>query len=466
MFFSEKQELCLKYLESDNNITEVFYGGAAGGGKSWLGCHWQIARRLHYPSTRGCIGRSQLKNLKKTTLKTFADVWRDYYADNPNGITYNLNLQDGIIYFSNKSEIVLQDLFHYPSDEDFTALGSLEITDAFIDEMPEISEKAFEILQSRIRYKLIDGTPKILGAGNPKSNWVKYRYVRTVEGADIKLKEYQAFVPATVFDNPNEDFKKAYIRQLEKINPYDKERLLHGNWDVTDNDNPFFYAYSNEKHYRTGITHTSGVYLDISFDFNKEPCTAVIGQYNHIDHTFKKFDVILGTPKTILNKSPLEAVCHQIKQKYIDTGFFTNLQIRVTGDASGSAGSADTKSQHSFYTTIAKELQLSSSQFYLRKANSTHVFSGELSNKVYRELHPNQFIIAHPMIEADITMAYPDKDRSLNEAKKELGLHILDAVRYLDDFWFCCRGGKFTSDMRVIGNYIENLKNEYIKRSV
>ena len=65
------------------------------------------------------------------------------------------------------------------------------------------------------------------------------------------------------------------------------------------------------------------------------------------------------------------------------------------------------------------------------------------------------------MIEDDIVLAFADKDRSLNEAKKQHGLHILDAVRYLDDFWFCCRSGKFTSDMRIIENYIEQLKNTF-----
>lgn len=65
------------------------------------------------------------------------------------------------------------------------------------------------------------------------------------------------------------------------------------------------------------------------------------------------------------------------------------------------------------------------------------------------------------MIESDILLAYPDKDRSLNEAKEQLGLHILDATRYLDDFWFCYHQGKFTSDMRIIGNYIEKLKNTF-----
>jgi hypothetical protein len=89
-----------------------------------------------------------------------------------------------------------------------------------------------------------------------------------------------------------------------------------------------------------------------------------------------------------------------------------------------------------------------------------------MSNKVYRDLGYGQFTITHPMIENDINLAYSDEKESLNKAKAEHGLHILDAVRYLDDFWFCHRNGKFTSDMRLIAPYIENLKKEYDRKSV
>ena len=93
---------------------------------------------------------------------------------------------------------------------------------------------------------------------------------------------------------------------------------VKGQWGVEQNNNPFFYSYSHDKHFRNDYKIEPTAYLDISFDFNKEPCTAVIGQYNHKEHIFAKFDVILGTPKTLVNKSPLEAVCYLIKQKYID----------------------------------------------------------------------------------------------------------------------------------------------------
>lgn len=238
---------------------------------------------------------------------------------------------------------------------------------------------------------------------------------------------------------------------------------VKGMWGVEQNNNPFFYSYSHDKHFRNDYEIIKGIYLDVSFDFNKEPCTAVIGQFNIKTASFAKFDVILANTKTILNKSPLEAVCQIIKQKYLDSGMFTPIQLRITGDPAGKQGGADLRDMHSFYTTVKKELGVGTSQCYIRNGHTTHVFSGEISNKVYRELHPEQFIITNQLIENDINLAFADEKESLNKAKAEHGLHILDAVRYLDDFWFCYHGGKFTTDMRIIGNYIEKLKNTFKK---
>lgn len=73
MKLNKKQTIALDYLE-DNTTTEVEFGGGAGGGKSALGCYFQLKRRLKYPGTRGLIGRSALKTLKETTLNSFFEV--------------------------------------------------------------------------------------------------------------------------------------------------------------------------------------------------------------------------------------------------------------------------------------------------------------------------------------------------------------------------------------------------------
>ena len=64
---NEKQEQALKILT--NNITREFlYGGAAGGGKSWLGASWLVFQCLAFPKTKWFIGREELKRLRMSTL--------------------------------------------------------------------------------------------------------------------------------------------------------------------------------------------------------------------------------------------------------------------------------------------------------------------------------------------------------------------------------------------------------------
>ena len=71
-------------------------------------------------------------------------------------------------------------MFLYPSDRNFDSLGSLEITAAFIDEANQITEKAKNVVASRLRYKLDENNliPKMLMTCNPAKNWTYTEYYR------------------------------------------------------------------------------------------------------------------------------------------------------------------------------------------------------------------------------------------------------------------------------------------------
>lgn len=228
---SKKQTECFNYL-FDNETTEILFGGAAGGGKSWTGCAWVIINCIKYKGIRCLIGRSKLSNLKATTLNTFFEVCGQFNLKFGEHYVYNGN--SNTIKFYNGSEVFLKDLMYYPADPNFDSLGSLEITLAFVDECNQIREKAKAVLSSRLRYKLdeYDLIPKILLTCNPAKNWVYTDFYRPYENNE--LPKYRKFIQSLVTDNPH--ISKHYEEQLKKLDNISKQRLLYGNWEYDDAD--------------------------------------------------------------------------------------------------------------------------------------------------------------------------------------------------------------------------------------
>ena len=234
-----RQTKALDLLE-DQKTNDVIFGGGAGGAKSFLGCYWLIKNCIKYPGTRWVMGRAKLKTLKETTLISFfkvakmQNVWSN--------IHYKFNQQSGVIEFWNGSQILLKDLFLYPSDPEFDELGSLEITGAFVDEVNQVTLKAITILKSRIRHGLDENEliPKFLGTCNPSKNWVYQDYYLPDKKGEMA--ENKAFVQALVTDNPF--ISKHYKQNLERLDENSKQRLLFGNWEY-DDDPTVLIPYEN-----------------------------------------------------------------------------------------------------------------------------------------------------------------------------------------------------------------------------
>jgi phage terminase large subunit len=201
------------YFLKDKETTEILYGGAAGGGKSALGCLWLLEQCLNYPDTRWLMGRAVLKTLKETTLNTFYDVSGKLDLNH----LWEYNQQKGIIEFYNGSQIILKDLFHYVGKDpnpNFDSLGSLEITGAFIDECNQVVFKAWQIVKSRIRYKLKENnlTPKVLGTCNPAKNWTYKFFYKPHKSKDLPV--FRKFI--SLF-NPFLKIIHIYLKATQKV---------------------------------------------------------------------------------------------------------------------------------------------------------------------------------------------------------------------------------------------------------
>jgi PBSX family phage terminase large subunit len=227
---TKQQNECMWYLLNEDKTTEVLFGGGAGGGKSFILCAYAITMCLKFEGIRGLIGRSKLDTLKKTTLNTFFDVCGQWGL--LSGEHYTFNAQTNIIKFFNGSEIILKDLFLYPSDRNFDSLGSLEITFACVDECNMVVQKGVQVLASRIRYKLdeFNLVPKILMTCNPAKNWVYSDFYRPWK--DGNLPEHRKFIQTLVDDNPF--VSRHYKDQLNKLDIVSKQRLLFGDWEFDE----------------------------------------------------------------------------------------------------------------------------------------------------------------------------------------------------------------------------------------
>ncbi len=257
---SEIQQLAVNLFNDDDTLEAVF-GGSGGGGKSVVIGLLAFLRCKQYPGVREGIGRKDLSQLKKTTLTTLLgkvhQIMGVTQADFHQG-------QDGTITYKNGSQIIPIELDYYPSDPDFNRLGSLEITDMFIDEVGELLETSYNAIKSRVgRWKNDEYniTPKLISTCNPSQNFVRQYFYDTYEkmgGGDIqrwqdgftikngkKIPAYRAFIRASVYANPF--IEKSYIENLKRLPDKERRRLLDGDWRYADSENSLFKSGLLEK---------------------------------------------------------------------------------------------------------------------------------------------------------------------------------------------------------------------------
>ncbi len=98
------------------------------------------------------------------------------------------------------------------------------------DELTHFREEQYTYMFSRMRRLKTSSIPlRVRSASNPGGighDWVKARFI-TSHG------EERRFIPATIADNPYLD-QVSYIASLMNLLPLERERLLEGNWDATD----------------------------------------------------------------------------------------------------------------------------------------------------------------------------------------------------------------------------------------
>lgn len=234
-----KQEVLFSKL-NDQTTTVILYGGAARGGKSYGMCLHAVWSAINFPDTRYALCRKNLKNLRTSTLATLFKVLDDCKIQE--NVHYTFNKNEGILYFKNKSRILLVALEEGERNENFEAIGGLELTHAYIDESSEISRNSFEKLIVRTdnwNNKKFNLKGKLCMASNPSNTSWLYTdiFIPYEKGT---LDEGWCYIHAVADDNPflTEGALEKLSRKFLSEADYQLRRL--GNWHYTRSSDVIF----------------------------------------------------------------------------------------------------------------------------------------------------------------------------------------------------------------------------------
>ena len=210
--------------------TDVLYGGAAGGGKSYAMLVDPL-RNAHRSAHRGLILRRSMPELRELIDKS-----RELYPKAFQGCKYREVEKMWTFPSGAKIEFGFlerdADVYRYQGQA-YSWIGFDEIT-----HLP--TEFAWNYLASRLRTTDPDIVPYMRCTANPGgvgATWVKKRYIDPVlpnesfEGEDGLTRK---FIPARLQDNPFLATDGRYERMLKALPPTQRQQLLEGNWDVSE----------------------------------------------------------------------------------------------------------------------------------------------------------------------------------------------------------------------------------------
>lgn len=224
---TKKQTKCWKSFWNPE-IFSILYGGAVGGGKTYIGClllanyaSWVI-ENFHlkpnkYPIPLGFLGRNRAVDFNGTTL----EMWKRIIPPTSYYIRWQPN-----------KEIIIGDTVKYffgglDREEDISKFSSAEFAVIFIDQAEECNRDKLAMLRSRFRRK-INGIPlpyKELFTANPRNCWLKDEFVL---GND----PHKIYIPALPAENPY--LPPTYMASLKEAFKHRPELLLafiEGSWD-------------------------------------------------------------------------------------------------------------------------------------------------------------------------------------------------------------------------------------------
>jgi hypothetical protein len=210
--------------------TDVLYGGAAGGGKSYAmlvdplrfahrAAHRALILRRSMPELRELIDKSRELYPKAFPGCRFREVEKIWTFPSGAKLEFGFLERDA-------------DVYRYQGQA-YSWIGFDEITHL-------TTEFSWNYLASRLRTTDSEITPYMRCTANPGgvgATWVKKRYVSPSPPNEAYVGKdglTRRFIPARLEDNPYLSTDGRYEQMLKALPEVQRRQLLEGNWDITE----------------------------------------------------------------------------------------------------------------------------------------------------------------------------------------------------------------------------------------
>lgn len=244
--FYEAQEK--QKLFHQASADEVFYGGAAGGGKSYAIIWDAVSFALSHQNVTIAIFRRTYPELEKSII---LEALRSIPAS-----LYTYNKKEHRMYIKRTGSIIEFNYCQYESD--VYNFQSAQYERIYFDELTHFPKFIYQYLTSRCRTTKEGIKTQIKSASNPGNighGWVKARFIENVIPNEVTThrdpetgSSYTTqFIPARLQDNSYLSAPgNTYIDTLKRLDPENRRMLLDGDWDVLKGQ--FFTEWRRDIH--------------------------------------------------------------------------------------------------------------------------------------------------------------------------------------------------------------------------
>ena len=225
----------------DTRESEVLFGGAAGGGKSYGQVADALLFALKYPKSKQLILRRTFAELDKSLIRLALSLY-------PKEI-YSFNQSSHTGKFVNGSII---DFGYCAGELDVYQYQSAEYDVIRFDELTHFTESQYIYLISRVRGandypKQVKSTTNPGGIGH---GWVKARFVDPSPAGEPFIGEdglRRIFIPSLLSDNKFlEEGDPEYRKRLLALPERERRALLYGDWNIFEGQ--YFTEFDPTRH--------------------------------------------------------------------------------------------------------------------------------------------------------------------------------------------------------------------------